>query len=185
MTTTDSPAEAAFRDYAATGDVTGFYALADYIQERTRGKKWPKLLLDAAKRNDPDVLFFYRHAAYHYGSEGPELGRLCCAIALADAEDWFEARDVDRDENGNGTVEVVWEEDPEYDPSDYDGDMPNIGWSCFVNVFDKSRYPNEWSCAASLHAITFERDYPYLNDPYTRVVRAELCLETMRSKRDR
>lgn len=166
----------AFKRYAETGEVNGFGALADYLDERSERPEFAELLRGVMHAADPDVRFFYTHAGFCYKmSETAEQGRLRGAVALAKAEDWAKENEGS---GRDGDIEFNWEEDEEYNPRDYDSpDMPEIGWGCILNKWSEKR--GEWYPAASLWAITFAEDYPEKNDPYKRVVEAELALEVI------
>lgn len=65
---------------------------------------------------------------------------------------------------------VSWEQDTEYDPTDYDCEMPDIAWRCTVTANGES---------ACLCGITFDGDAEPFGKPYARVVVAELAQELM------
>jgi hypothetical protein len=176
-THTDSPAQAAFRDYATTGETIGLLALADYLDERGERKAFAKLLRRVAKRRDPDIAFFYAHHGVCFTDLA--IG-LRSAVDLAKAEDWREDHDAEMIGSSLGAVWVEWEQDDDYDPTDADVPMPEIGWGCTVRVCDGAN----WGPRFSLWSITFAGDgWLPDRDPYKRVVEAELCLEAMTAKR--
>lgn len=116
---------------------------------------------------DSAIQFFYEHAGYNYipGKETPEQGRMRCAMALADAEQWL-------DEKG-GWAE--WEEDICHDRSWLEkGDNRPI-FVCFVYVpcqYCGARGESE--CMGGIDLGPSGQD-----EAYQRVVRAELALELM------
>lgn len=117
--------------------------------------------MTAVKRNA--IEFFMKHAGSSYdpATETPKQGKFRGAKRLAEAEAWLVAQP-------GFTVE--WEIDRDYDPSDYDIDMPDTGWGCIVNANGNS---------ASLWATTFDGDGEPFGNAYARVVVAELALELM------
>jgi len=125
--------------------------------------------MNAARR--ARILFFADHAGY-----ATPPGRMVCAKALADAEtfrEWAEER---------GILSVEWVEDEEEylgdDPSDLaklaDGTWVNLG--CIVR-YQKPAGPMAGTAEVieSLWGIVVES----ANDPYCRVIEAELCAEVM------
>ena len=106
--------------------------------------------------------FFYEHAGYSYGpGETPEQGRERCAKALAAAE---------RRASEEGWS-FQWEVDQHSDSSDWCDEQPAYSvWDCVArDVAGEVR--------ASLGAIDFGCDGEPWDDPYRRVVEAELALE--------
>jgi hypothetical protein len=119
----------------------------------------------------PAEVFFFNHAGYSYRPpQTPRQGRIECAKALALAEK--RAKEI-------GLV-FTWE--PECEP--WDGDVPLaptdlLEWcACFMPNEDCERYPNDYRkghCLASLGMVATTG----YDDPYRRVVEAELALEAL------
>lgn len=176
---TDSPAEAAFREYAATGEVTGLLALADYLCEQGESVRSQKLLRQVAKKRDGDVRFFFANAGVTWAGLRDRMRGLKLAIDLAKAEDWFEANEFDgypyHDGNPrNGELHFRWVEDP----FDWEDDSPSPAWEGILQG-----YENGWYVVSQLSGVTFaDGGYPEDAD-YARVVQAEMCLEAMNKQR--
>lgn len=115
------------------------------------------------KRAKSAVAFFLANAGMSYqpALETEREGHLRCARRLAQAERWLASQP-------GHTIE--WLRDDNYDPADYDCDMPAIGWGCIVRVAGQSE---------SLWAITFDGDGEPWGNAYARVVVAEIALELM------
>jgi hypothetical protein len=104
--------------------------------------------------------FFYDHAGWSWDPkvETPEQGRIRCAHDLAAAEERLKA----------GPYMTIVE--PESDPMlDKDNDLPQ--WC--VLLYEMGEYPGDDTIIGSLGCIDCETD----DDPYIRVVSAELALE--------
>lgn len=108
--------------------------------------------------------FFYDHGGYSYGpSETPEQGRRRSALTLAAAEWWFEMAD--------GTFEL----EDEYDlGSATDEQIERIEAGETIYVCALARIGGE--IVGALGGI----EVSDLDDPYLRVVRAELASEARR-----
>ena len=170
----------AFKRYAETGEVNGFGALADYLDEQSERPEFAELLRGVMHAADRDVRFFYANGGFSYNptSETAEQGRLRGAVARAKAEDWAKSRFGDDLYPEPGDLWFTWEIDEEYNPDDYDvPDMSEIGWVCILNQWDAKA--GQWRPLQILCGITFGvNGYPD-GDPYKRVVEAELALEAM------
>jgi hypothetical protein len=107
--------------------------------------------------------FFYEQAGYSYDpkTETEDEGRRKCAAALAHAEAEAAARGYS----------FQWEEDQHTDSSEFD-DSPEVWslWACLMR-------DEEGAILASLGGIDFGAGGEPWNDPYRRVVQAELACE--------
>lgn len=111
------------------------------------------------------VRFFFTHAAFSYmpGKETRDEGRARCARELAEAE---------RKGREAGLV-FDWTADPDCDSSEWSDEAPAyVQWQCLCYLNNE--------IVASLGCIDFGRDGDPWNDPYQRVVEAELAAEALR-----
>ena len=109
------------------------------------------------------VAFFHKHAGYSYGSEGPEAGRIRCARALADAER----------AGSDAGFSFEWEHDHDIDSSEWRDDVePYATWACYCRDVNGI-------LLSSLHGIDFGPDGEPWDQPYRRVVEAELASEAL------
>lgn len=116
-----------------------------------------------ARYNDA-AYFFYYHAGYAYDpkTETPEQGAWRSARRLARAENL--ARDHE-------SARFEWDYDPDIDSSDFDDEHPiRPCYICKVYVDNNQ--------VANLGGIDLDPDLG-LNDPYCRVIEAELTLEAL------
>jgi hypothetical protein len=109
------------------------------------------------------IEFFLTHGGWGYDpqTETAEEGRVRSAREMAEAEAWMV-------EQPGFTVE--WFPDTDYNPADYDAEMPDTAWGCTVTCGEKQE---------SLWGITFDGDGHPAGNPYARVVVAELAHEMM------
>lgn len=116
--------------------------------------------------------FFLKHAGYSHKPDEPAIkGRIRCARALAKAE--REARDAG--------YSYRWSIDPNASSADWitaDDDYKQ-GHSDPWQVWQCAMLNSDGRVVASLHDIDFGRDKGPWNDPYRRVVEAELAEEGM------
>ena len=112
---------------------------------------------------DP-VAFFLQHAGYSYSTEVTrEADQLACARQLAQAER----------EGAEAGLYFHWSVDRDMDSSEFD-DSPNP-WQLWVCLC----FNDEGEVVASLGGIDFGPDKEPKDDPYRRVVQAELALEAL------
>lgn len=153
--------------WAETGDLTQLSALADWYGDHHRQPKLAALIrrLDANPEWNDAVLFFFKEAGSSYEPDCEEMceGQLRGAFVLAAAERWLR----------KSQFVATWIQDIDYDPNDYDGPMPDIGWGCVLMEHGSS------NTDASLWGITFDGDGFPVGKPYKRVVEAELAMELM------
>jgi hypothetical protein len=114
--------------------------------------------------------FFYDHAGYSHdpATETSEHGHARCAMDLAAAEQRI----------ARGGYRIEWDQDYEFDPycACEDDDCPaKTGPAYCAALFSADGI----RVLASLCGITFERGHDYSDDPYARVVAAELALEAL------
>lgn len=103
--------------------------------------------------------FFQEHAGYIVGA------RALCAFNLAKASE----------RAASDGMAFRWEVDQEIDSSDFSDETPAWElWTCVAYMDDER---GDACCVASLCGIDFGRDGNPWNDPYRRVVEAELALE--------
>lgn len=113
--------------------------------------------------------FFYDHAGWGHKPDEPAWsGRTRCAVLLADAEAALERSDA----------HVTWELDPDADNEPAEGYYVSgcPQWQAAL-VRDNGAGGTEW--LASLGGVDFGREYDVTpeDDPYARVVAAELASE--------
>lgn len=107
------------------------------------------------------IAFFYEHAGYSYrpDRETQEAGRRRCAKSLAQAEALASAAGVSFEWSLDGLTNREWTDNgPEYGT-----------WQCISRLNGK--------VIASLCGVDFGPDKEPWDDPYRRVVQAELALE--------
>ncbi len=106
--------------------------------------------------------FFYHNAGYSYdpSKESPINGRIRCAQALTDAELWA----------CQEGYSYEWRLDGSYSDEFSDEPDPWGLWECIMR--NSEGEPTQHLCG-----IDFGRDGDPWNDPYRRVVQAELALE--------
>jgi hypothetical protein len=113
--------------------------------------------------------FFYDHAGYSYdpATESGEHGHARCAIELARAERLAEVKGW----------RVVWEDDGDFERycACDDDDCPAKTGPAYGAVL----YNDSGDVLGSLWGITFERGHDYGDDPYARVVAAELAWDAL------
>ena len=103
--------------------------------------------------------FFYEHAGYGYDPkiETAEQGRKRCAVSLAKVEANAKALGV----------RYRWQQDPDIDSRDFSDEKPYYKlYECIATLNGK--------CVGSLCGIDFGRGKRPGDDPYKRVVEAEI-----------
>lgn len=107
--------------------------------------------------------FFYENAGFSFDpqTETAEEGKRRCANELAEAERWA----------SDAGLSFAWAVDPDVNSSDHsDEPDPYSLWECVARDMNGDT-------VASLGAIDFGRDGDPWDDPYRRVVEAELAVE--------
>ena len=112
---------------------------------------------------------------YQWFREHSGYGAEAC-LALARAEQWFLDNEADDYYPEVGSLRFVWEQDTDYDPTDYDVPMSDIAWGGILSAL---RADGRWRPLESLWGVAFGGDGHPDGDDYARIVRAELCLEAM------
>lgn len=109
------------------------------------------------------VDFFFANAGYSYNpaTQSEFAGRLCCAMALADAEEWCES-----------IPELAFNWNYDGDSSDAD----NAGWVCLLMTVSGDDEVLEALGGIDLGMV--EPD-AYHSNPYQRVVEAQLAIELL------
>jgi hypothetical protein len=119
---------------------------------------------------DKQVQFFFEHGGYSYDAETEtaEQGRLRCAQALAEAETAARDAGVTFEWGADGDTNRAWTDD---------GDEYGT-WACaaFVDTDHSTR-----RCIGSLCGIDLGIDGHPSNDPYSRVVEAEVAAEALQN----
>jgi len=112
--------------------------------------------------------FFYDHADYSHAphTETPEQGRARCAVELATAEAWASLSDISFTWGHDGFTNREWTDE---------GDEYNT-WIC--QAYDVA---NDVQLDV-LGGIDLGPDGHPRNDPYARVVEAQLALNVMRKR---
>lgn len=115
--------------------------------------------------------FFKQWAGYSYDpqKETPEQGRRRCARALAKAEQWAQEHNYQYNWDYDGMDSTEWIADDENGGKNHE---PWSTWQCLmIDPHDEVKQ--------SLCGIDFGRDGQPWDDPYKRVVEAELAHEEM------
>lgn len=184
----------AFKAFTATGDVTGFWVLADACDagEEGVGKSrthFAQLLRSVAEAKNPAVHWFYLHGdkSSYPLVETQRQGHLRCAARSA----WFEARAFEQ--CNVGKWRFLWE--PDYDIDDEEV-VRNPVWQCRMDELVPAPAPGSlpgWRHLQSIGGIDLGADgNPPAHmtgggllqvgaepAPYCRVVMAQLAQETI------
>ncbi len=119
--------------------------------------------MNATVTLNDDEQFFYDNAGWAYDPkwETPEHGKAVCAILLAKAERTLKQK---------SDVTVEWE----YDPEPWDGDVEWDG-PVYVAIMIRETDESGREILSNLGGIAMTN----LDDPYRRVIEAELALESL------